>query len=484
MLRNLALLVVIAGATLTGQGAPPLAITNVTVIDATGAPPRRATVVVRDGAIAEIGAAPASAAGMTIVDGTGRYLIPGLWDMHVHLATRPEPMLAESMILPLLLAHGVVGVRDMGGPLERVLELRARVASGAQVGPRILTPGPFVDGPGDADAMFRRAGDAAAAAAVATDLKRSGVDFLKTQAGLTAEAHRGLIAAARAADLSVAGHVPIAMTADAVIASGQRTVEHVSPALVGDGLLLLACSSRADALVAELRAIERDRGKGSAEALAAREAALRRQAVETYAPARARALGGAMKGRPVWIVPTLTWSASLRPRTRSDDGRGPGMDYVPTALRTRWLERRAAFIARQPDAALAEAAGLAVASARAVADMKRGGARVLAGTDAFDAFVLPGLSLHQELQALVAGGLTPLEALQAATRDAAAARGAAALEGTIAVGKRADLLLLDADPTADITHTTRIRAVVRGGTLHDRGALDRLLAEVRAFASR
>ena len=482
-MRTLLIATVAGAAVLAGQGTTPLAITNVTIIDGTGAPGRPGTVVVRDETIAEVLAAGAPPAGARVVDGTGRFLIPGLWDMHVHLATRPDASLAEEMILPLLLAHGIVGVRDMGGPPERLRDLRTKITAGEVTGPRILTPGPFVDGAGDADPMFRRVTDAASPYGVVQGLATAGVDFVKAQAGLRPDVHAALVKAAGDARLHVAGHIPIAMTAEEVIASGQRTVEHISPALVGDGLLLLACSSQAPALLAELRAIERDRGGADASLIAQREAVLRRQMVDTYDPARAQALGRSMRDRDIWIVPTLIWSGSLRPQTRTDDGRELPMEYVPASLRTRLTEGRRRFMARQTEETLAAARAVAIASVRAVGDLHRAGARVLAGTDSFDAFVLPGVSLHQELRLLVDGGLTPIEALQAATRRAADARGVGAREGTIAAGKVADLLLLDADPSLDIGNTTRIRAVVRGGRLHDRQALDALLREVRAFAA-
>jgi imidazolonepropionase-like amidohydrolase len=477
------LVVALASAVLAGQGPATLAITNVTIVDGTGAAPRRGTVVVRDGVIAGIGAPEDVPSGATIVDGAGRFLTPGLWDMHVHLATRPEPRLAEQMILPLLLAHGIVGVRDMGGPLERVLDLRARIAAASVQGPRILTSGPFVDGPGETDPMFVRAPDAVAAATAARDLAALGVDFVKAQAGLQPDAHAALVRAARDAGTTVAGHIPLAMTAEAVIGSGQRTIEHISPALVGDGMLLIACSSKAAALLAELRALEQDRGTARAELIAAREAALRREIVETYDPARAQAIGRSMRDRDVWVVPTLIWSASLRPLDRADDGSALPMEYVPTALRARWTERRRQFIAAQTEESLAAARAVAAASARAVRDLHAAGAKVLAGTDTFDAFVLPGVSLHQELDLLVRAGLSPTAALQAATRNAAQARGAAEREGTVAAGKRADLLLLDADPGADIRNLARVHAVVVGGTLYNREALDRLLTQARGFAS-
>jgi hypothetical protein len=479
----LAWIAIVSGITVTGSQPERLTITNITVIDGTGAPARLANVTVQNGLIAAISAASSEADG-TALDGSGKFLIPGLWDMHVHLATRPEPELAERMMLPLFLANGIVGVRDMGGPLERVLELREKVASGTLAGPRIVTPGPFVDGPGEADPLFRRPADAAAAASTVRELLDKKVDFIKVQSALAPEVHAALARAAREAHATFAGHIPISMSAEQAIAAGQRSLEHLSPALLGDGMLLFACSKSSESLLTELRAIERDRAAAEAGVIAEREHALRQKVVETYDAGKAKALGGTMKERDVWLVPTLVWSATLRPLDRTRDASDLPMEFVPSALRTRWMDRRKQYIARQTDAGFAAAASLAATAERAIRDLRDGGARVLAGTDTFDAFVLPGHSLHQELELLVGAGFSPLEALQAATKTAAEYRGTLATEGTIERGKRADLVLLASDPARDIVNAGRIHAVIAGGRVYSRSQLDRMLDDVRNFASR
>ena len=168
------------------QAVPDLFISHGTVIDGTDAPPAVRGILIRNGTIAALLPAQAAAPpGATVVDARGRFVIPGLWDMHVHLAVRPEPELAERIMLPAFLAYGIVGVRDMGGPLERVLSLRDRVARGEIEGPRILTPGPFVDGPGDEDPSVRHVTDATGARALVAELAGAGVDFIKVQANLT-----------------------------------------------------------------------------------------------------------------------------------------------------------------------------------------------------------------------------------------------------------------------------------------------------------
>ena len=461
--------------------AATVAITGATVIDGTGEAPAIGLVILRDGVVsARLPADAPVPEGAEILDGRGRFLIPGLWDMHAHLAIRPEPQLAERMILPLFLAHGVVGVRDMGGPPDRLRELRTHASSGAW--PRIITPGPFLDGPGDSDRMFRRLASGADAALAVRDLSEAGVDFLKVQAGLTADTHATLMREARARKMHVAGHVPLAMTARAVASSGQRSIEHISPALVGDAGLLFACSAIEDTLRAELLAIEGDRPSAKPGTIAARERALRQQLVDTYDPARARALGAQLKAAGVWIVPTLIWSNSLRPLTAADDGSALPMEYVPAATRGRWIQNRSRYLKTLSPTDFVAARDVARVSALAVRAMHEAGAAVLAGTDTFDAFVLPGVSLHQELALLVRAGLTPMAALQSATLRAAEYRGTAGSEGSVEAGKRADLVLLDADPLLDIANLKRVHAVVIGGRVHTRREIDALLLQVRAAA--
>jgi imidazolonepropionase-like amidohydrolase len=483
-MRPILILLWCAGALTAAQPATaPLFISDVTVIDGTGAAPAVRSLVIRNDRIERILPVGATApAGATIVAGRGLFAIPGLWDMHVHLAARPEPELAERIMLPLFLAHGIVGVRDMGGPLDRVLSLRDRVARGELTGPRILTPGPFIDGPGEPDPLFRRVRSGADARAAVTDLAAAGVDFVKVQANLSREAYDGVIGAARDRQIVVAGHVPMAISAFDVVQSGQRSLEHISPALVGDAGLLFACSAREVELRAELLAIERDRASSAATAIRTREAALRMALVDSYDASRAKQLGQTIRGRGAWIVPTLIWSNSFRPLSATDTGEDVPLEFVPAATRARWRNGRAAYLEAASRSDFDAAARVARAASSAVGALHAAGAPVLAGTDTFDGFDLPGVSLHQELALLVRAGLAPMEALQAATRNGAAYRGALATEGTLEPSKRADLVLLDANPLADIGNGRGVQAVVLGGRRRRRADLDGLLAQARAAA--
>ena len=446
------------------------------------------TVVVRDGRIAAI-TSDASARvpkDAVRVDGAGRFLIPALIDAHVHLTTRTEAEAPTAVLLPSLVAHGVLAVRDMGGDLDRLTAIRAAIAAGTLAGPAIITPGPFIDGPQDrSPTVFPVATPAEAAAAVG-GLAARRVDFIKVQAGLTADLWRATLEAARAAGLPVAGHVPEAMSAFDVVAGGQRSVEHVSPALPGDAGLMLSVSRDEAALRAELKAIAEGwtRPEPDRDALRARTHGLQRRLIESIDPARAAALFAAMREHDVTAVPTLAWSNGLLPRAKDDWPDADTLSLVPKTVRDRWLQRRQTQASAATDADLALNASIANASVAFVGAMHHAGVTVVAGTDAFDSYLPLGPSIHEELAHLVAAGLSPKQALLAGTRESARLLGMTASRGTIVVGKLADLLLLEADPTKDIGATRKIHAVIQSGRVIDRASLDRMLADVRAAADR
>ena len=181
-------------------------------------------------------------------------------------------------------------------------------------------------------------------------------------------------------------------------------------------------------------------------------------------------------------MPTLIWSNSFRPLAATDNGADLPLDIVPPEARKRWQDNRARYLQAAPPDAYAAAADVARVSGSAIATVHAAGAKVLAGTDTFDAFVLPGFSLHQELALLVKAGLSPLAALQSATRSAADYRATLDREGTIARKKRADLVLLDANPLADIANLSQIHAVVQAGRVFTRAELDKMLQSARDAA--
>jgi hypothetical protein len=308
-------------------------------------------------------------------------------------------------------------------------------------------------------------------------LKARGVDFIKVQAGLSLACLAAVADESHRLGLGFAGHVPEAVRALDMVSLKPRSIEHVSPALPGDAGLMLGCSSREDELRRELRAIATAwQAPGAArDSIRARERVLQAAILESYDVARATSLFGSMVRQDVWSVPTLIGSRSFHPLGREDSTEVP-MRYFPDAMERRWEAGRKDYIAAVPPGDLALSARIATRSVLFTGAMRAAGVRILAGTDAFDAWVLPGFSLHQELALLVDAGLSPMEALQSATLGPAQFLERARTQGTIERGKQADLLLLDADPLADIRNTRRIAALVQGGIHRSRADLDALLA--------
>jgi imidazolonepropionase-like amidohydrolase len=489
---GLAAAIVGLAAGVAGLGAQPstpglLVVSNVTVVDGTGAPPLPArTVIVRSGHIQTIASAEAPIPpDARRLDGTGRFLVPGLVDAHVHVAIRPDAEVSSTLLTPLFVAHGVLAVRDMGGDLTRLNALRASLAAGHLRGPEIVTPGPFIDGPQAASPTVRPVASAAQAAQAVAGVAAQKADFIKVQAGLSADIWRAVLAAARAAGLHVAGHVPESLSAFDVVGGGQRTVEHVSPALPGDAGLMLSVSSEEAAIRAELRAIGEAWAKAGTDrpGLRARQRTAQRRIITTVDPVRSAELFALMRDRGVIAVPTLVWSNGLLPLARDDRPTAATMSLVPRALGEPWLARRTAQLAAAPADDLAFNAEIAEASRAFVGAMHRAGVAIAAGTDSFDDYLPVGAALHRELEELVRSGLTSHEALQAGTRVAARAMERSD-RGTIETGKVADLVLLDADPTADISATRRIHAVIQRGEVLDAGAIAKLLADARATAAK
>jgi len=221
-----------------------LAITHVTVIDATGAAlQQEMTVVITDEHIAAFG--PSSSMmvprGARVINASGKFLIPGLADMHVHLTGAGEPAGSREFILPLLLANGVTTVRDMGGNVEDLLRLRNEVASGIRPGPQIFFTGPYLDGDPPAYQPSIVVKSATEARAGVDRLAIQGVDFIKTQSRLNREAYFAIADESRQLHIRFVGHVPDRVSASEASQAGQASIEHLTG-------ILLACSSKEEQL--------------------------------------------------------------------------------------------------------------------------------------------------------------------------------------------------------------------------------------------
>lgn len=441
----------LASALAHGQPAPAtpenvLALTNVTVIDTTGSRPgERATVVITGDRISEIGE-PAKVAipkGAQTVDGTGKYLLPGLWDMHMHLS------LVSEHALPLFIANGVTGVCDMGGELEQIDQWREQITKGTRSGPRIVRAGPIVDGPRKEEGQHRQTVNNAAEARQAVEaLKKRGVDFIKVYHFLSRDAYFALADEAKKQAISFAGHIPNGVSPREASDAGQRRLEHTA------------------VLLQALIALANKEGRNQKQLTA--------DAFDKLAGAEGTELFQAMAKNGTWHTPTLVVAQSFLLRSEMAAKPDERRKYIAAMTKEHW-EKHNPVPQNVSAEDMAERKKALEKMIEIVGTMRRAGVSILAGTDPPTRDVFPGFSLHDELALLVKAGLSPLEAIQAATLNAAKCLGLTDSYGAVETGKVADLLLLDADPLGDIANIRKIAAVVAGGKYFGRPALDEML---------
>jgi imidazolonepropionase-like amidohydrolase len=447
----------------------PLEITDVTVIDTTGTPSKAGqTVAVEGNRISQVGDAKKVHApkGAQVVNGRGLYVIPGLWDMHVHVRETDRTF-------PLFIANGVLGVRDMGGRLDDLKRWRAQVVSGELLGPHMVISGPRVDGlnpahPDQAVVVH----NPAEGRSIVDSLKESGVDFISVSGNLTPEEYNAIAEESKKVGLPFAGNIPQGVWASDASTAGQNSIER----LLGS----MEESSKNFDRIVHLN----DSPPVNPAEQAARALALLKLDVDGLDPERLKNLAVLFVKNGTWQVPTLIAKKTMS--FMNDDAalNDPCLAYIGGQNREEWSDLRSRSMKDNPPeywelqrSAYQEA--LAITRA-----YHRDGVSILGGTDAGGApFVIPGFDLHSELAALVGAGFTPMEALQSVTLDAARFLGRSDDFGTIANGKSADFVLLDANPLDDIHNTRKIRAVVFQGKYLDRAALDSLLANAKEPAS-
>jgi hypothetical protein len=412
-----------------------IVISDVSLIDGTGASPRVTTVVVEGDRIVAI--APSARArppvDATLVDGRGKYLIPGMWDMHIHIGIGGYE--EGTKILTRLVAYGITGVRDMASPVDVILRLRRESAEGTLLGPQIVAAGPILQRPlpFSLPPHVRTVTDPEGTQVV-DDLRDKGVDFIKVGDTLSRDAYFKIAIESKRLGLPLAGHLPISVTALEATQAGQRSIEHFGSA--GFRNVLIACSTAETELTQEARdALTNALAGGPSPDERLYQSGFLTRLVSTYDARKCRALFKAFNQNRTWQVPTLG------------------------AIRGAWNAQRAQLNA-------ADATATDSASKKTMemfADLRRARVKILAGSDLPISSDVP--PIHDELVALVQAGMTPLEALQAATRNPAQFLGRLASEGTVQVGKRANLVLLDADPLSDIANTRRVSAVILRGRL-------------------
>ena len=440
---------------------PPIVLRGVTIVDVEARHPDQAlkkdqTVLITGTRITAVGPRIRIPPGATILDAKGKFAIPGLWDMHVHIA--------DPSYFAMFIANGVTGVRDMGGAAahandgcesivaDSLFAWRTRIQSGRMIGPRVLISGPAVSGTGGTTSLPVRTRDEARRAV--DSLRSLRVDFVKVYEKIPLDAYRALLEEAAKAHLPVAGHVPVeTITLAQAAKAGQRSIEHVR-----DHLLTCFTRDRNELM----RFFQADQWSASD--------------IE-WGLARHGECGAAtaeFRKRSTWLVPTLSVE---RAKVAVEETRffgDPARALLPRSVQDGFAKYRSAKLA-QPSSERASEHLWWKTQERLVADMNHRGVGMLAGTDAACQGGIPGVSLHEELRLMVESGLTPFEALKTATINPAKYQGATDKLGAIRSGYSADLVILDRNPLDDISNTKTIHSVVAGGRLLRRSELDTLL---------
>jgi imidazolonepropionase-like amidohydrolase len=446
----------------------PTALVHVNVLDVVrGKVLTDQTVVVRDGKIESVGEAKATTIGGDVqaVDETGKFVMPGLWDMHVHFASADYA--------PLFVANGVVGVRDMHAHLPfMLLPLRKQIAEGRKVGPTILTAISMVDGaPPLWGGTMTATSDEEARKAVQT-LEEKGADLVKVYSSLPPEAFDAICDEAKKVGLPVSGHVPESVSVLDASKKGLRSMEHIFG-------ILTAASSQESALRSEMISSMRGIDAKTYYGLLIRSQV---KALDTFDGKRAELLYQEFAKNRTYQCPTLTvhrMFARLTEPSFTEDAR---VRYTPSLIKNVAWKQTLAWV--EPIAQnAADQRRLFAKTLDIVGQMHRAGVPILAGTDTSNPYCMAGFSLHDELELLVEAGLSPLEAIRSATIEPARYMNQEGSQGEVKPAQRADLLILDGNPLEDIRRTREIRAVVLNGQYLDRTSLDAMLEKAEKSAS-
>lgn len=442
------------GALAAGLGAEAAdltAIVNVTVIDAARGQSVPARTVLIDGeriAAVEPAESFKPAREAAIIDGTGKFLIPGLFDAHVHYV---DP----DSFGPLMIANGVLFVREMGNAPEVIVPLRDRLNSGQVLGPEMICTGAIIDGDPPVWPFSEPCDTPDEARAAVRKLNAAGVNQIKVYSRLKQDVYRAAVAEARALGLKPVGHIPADCTLDDAIAAGQASNEHMMRV---EELIVRALPPGTD--------LGQDRS-GGMWPTSRYWLLMPRADRDVLARELRRLADSGMIQCPTLVV----WEGIAGVVGRKGDA-DPRLAYVPAPLRAFWSGSQYEGFGQFMEAALPHMKAMA-------AEMRRAGVPLMVGTDLANPYVFAGFSVHDELRNFVEAGMSPAEALRAATVVPARFMGVNDRLGTVEPGKTASIVLLDADPLADIANTTRINTVWLRGTRHDRAALDVMLKGVR-----
>lgn len=402
------------------------------------------------------------------VQAAGKYVIPGLWDMHVHFGGGDTLIDENKNLLPLYIANGVTTVRDCAADLSpQVLEWRDDIAEGKLLGPTIFTSGPKIEGknsiwPGDQEI------DNEAELALALDsLDALKVDFVKiTDSALSSDLFLESVVAAHKRGYKVSGHIPFVLKLETLSEAGLSTVEHM-------GYMLKAGAPREEEILAEVASGKKKAGE------------VQKELVETFDPERATRVYARLKANGTAVVPTMVGTQITSFLDEDNHQQDTELKYLGKGLISTYAWRVGRAQKDTPEQiAFRKASYRKLVSLLPV--IQKSGMDIIAGTDAgfLNSFIYPGFALHKELQIFVDGGLTPLEALQTSIINGPKYFGLLDEYGSVAVGKKADLLLLNANPAQNIKATEDRFALIRAGKVYTRKDLDAMLVKLAEINKR
>jgi hypothetical protein len=460
-------------ATVTVAQSPDLAIVHVTVINPAAEKPQPdMTILIQGQNIVSV--APAKdlklPSFVRIINGTGKFVIPGLWDMHTHFRDADRD-------LKMNVANGVLGIRNMGGIAKEVFPLRDAIVAGQRLGPRIVASGPIVDGPNSwSNPQFTvSVKDADEARAAVRSLKQQGADFIKVYDGLPRDAYYAIADETKKLNLPFVGHIPSAISVREASDAGQRTLEH--------GVALAGGSTAEDEYVKQRldqSAFQEAIRTKNFSLIPAKIARDETAMLDHFSQERADETYRLLARNNTFITPTLVTQRALTFIDDLDKNDDPRMQYVSADELKWWKPENGMLTKYRTPEYIAMRKREYAEMLKEVHRAQTLGARLLAGTDITIPHTYPGFSLHDELELFVEAGLTPMQALETATTNPALLLGLSKIWGRVEPGYTANLVMLNGDPLANISNTRNIDSVVVNGILLNRAQLDRLLGDAKA----
>ena len=454
-----------------------IVISNITTIDAANGLKENQIVVIKNAKIFGIHASSdiQLSDNNEIIDGTGKFLIPGLWDAHVHFAFMEN--LAPSMF-DLFLAYGVTSVRDTGGEVDFVKSWKDKALANPTDAPRVMMAGPLLDGMPNvydgSDANHPPLSWGSASVEELNELmirlKGLDVDLLKAYEMLTPEQFGAITAFARENNLRVTGHVPLSMDVISASNAGLNSMEHMRN-------LELSAASNANELWEERKKLlSEGKNKTGGDLRSSIHTAQRQRAIENYDEQKADEILAVLAKNETWQIPTLALNtgSTEQPFARADFQKS--FDYLPAEVQENWKSSIELMSQREVTTFDKEYGDWKF---NMVGKIHEAGIDIMAGTDCPIFFLTPGRSLHEELAVLVKAGVSPIEALKSATLNPARYFGLEKELGLIQETMWADLLILDANPLDDINNTLKINAVFKQGKHYDRSSLNELLNNLK-----